>query len=549
MQSLLKDTSNLSITLDNWKNKDYDANNKYTLIKGFVQSGKTNYFILQAIYNYLQGIKTIIVLRNQYGDKHQFMSRLNTKLIEYNIPPSALINITVILGNICQLKKAIETVTNSDLIHKFVLMIDEVDFLDHEGKDQKSIALVHLKSIALHTYGVSATVIDTFIQESITHRNIKIINTQSNYKSIKEVDWKIIDKPSTKKSISIIEKFKLNDFLDKLTNWNPIFCPEYDDYHPIIYLLKITSKILTMNYIQDYIYENYPDITTIVYNGNGNRIGITGQPIFTQKCSIGSSLTMLKEGGWEKYPRILIISGELASRGISFVSDDYTYSIKNNKLPWHLTGQYYYCSNQTKMPEIIQNQRYLGNFNDSIKIRCYTTEKLKEDILKAYNLNDVKLINDTIEISKEHNILTKHAIFKVKLSKKDMITRKLGKKHELNDLKNNLKEDVNNYSNTGIYNIIRENLAISSQKIYDIFIEELKKTKGWIEKSVLINNVIEIYQKNNPKKNASHLTNISHHWHNPEKKGYKYFKYTDDEKTGGLLFKKEGLYWYAKYNK
>lgn len=114
---------------------------------------------------------------------------------------------------------------------------------------------------------------------------------------------------------------------------------------------------------------------------------------FNNKVGISSVIQWLKDnGGVDRFPRIIVISGRLAGRGISFTSRDYgkyLNSFKNGKKPdwmgWRLTGMYYTPSKHTNQPNLIQGAgRVCCIVRDNMSTYVYTNKEVFSDIRKAY---------------------------------------------------------------------------------------------------------------------------------------------------------------------
>ena len=157
-------------------------------------------------------------------------------------------------------------------------------------------------------------------------------------------------------------------------------------------------------------------MTIIVYNGNGIKLYSSQSiPEFEKyKITTDSGIELFKIPKFYKlsdtlqiikhHKFISIISGHLASRGLSFVSQDY-------KL--HLTDQYYQPSNSAHGETLLQNIRLFGCYNDitpNNPLTLWVNKKIwkcireQHKILKKY-INKVKDKDNIIE--KLSNVKTK----------------------------------------------------------------------------------------------------------------------------------------------
>jgi hypothetical protein len=108
-------------------------------------------------------------------------------------------------------------------------------------------------------------------------------------------------------------------------------------------------------------------------------IEINGQTVYPDteiKIDIPDILQYLKDnGGVKRFPRIVILAGELAGRCISYVSRDYV---------WHLTDMYYVPSASTTMPTMMQAiGRLCGRNKGKATLKLYMPEKIMVKILRG----------------------------------------------------------------------------------------------------------------------------------------------------------------------
>lgn len=548
----------------------------YTLWKGFVQSGKTQAICCQTIMNFDRGLHTLIVVRNLTGDRKQLVSRLkdicdklNSALDEDSKLPLVICQdtrqyakylathphqptIVVALANKTQLCKFLDVVNEYKLHQKFVAIIDEVDYLDHEGPDAKSQILITLKSMCRYVIGVTATPLDTMVQEEIKHDNVKIIKPPFCYKSISQYQWFSIDPITSSKEI-FTQDPNLKGWLEKFSKWKPVFVEQYDEHHPIMYLLSGSTTKEYMYNVQDYTSSVYSNkVVNMVYNGDGVKLWAGNLGVISIKNKeykiddngyyiiknilVSDVIKFLKlNGGVAKFPRILIISGELARRGISYVSSDYSECRAKNTLVWHTIGEYFRCSTKMSQPDLLQaGGRISGNFPDNIPLRFYTTLKIQSDIIKSYKIAD-KLLTEAIRLSQSNNLTLKDTMLQVPVTKDELISnRKITRTNKI-DARINIVTDVS--QNIGKYlRILPDTLAPVSKKYYDYFVEMLDAeehglgTGKWFDKQTVIDHMANIYGE----LNLRHVRDTSHPWHDINKVGH--HQATSDETTHGLLF-------------
>lgn len=87
---------------------------------------------------------------------------------------------------------------------------------------------------------------------------------------------------------------------------------------------------------------------------------------------------MYENGGVDQFPHIFIISGHLASRGISFVSKSRV---------WHLTHEYLRISKSTLVEASEQAVRLCGRYRDNITLKFHTTNDIYNGITKMAQAN------------------------------------------------------------------------------------------------------------------------------------------------------------------
>ena len=158
---------------------------KYMIVKGFMQVGKSKFIISSSVWFMLNGMSSIIVLRNYNGDKDQLIRRIseyNHMLQEFlgnelkgkfkietvtdkNIQIEHFTDnnnpkIIVCIAHPTPLKKLNNIVENPKVTKKYALFLDEVDFIDSEGTCVQK-ELDKLRQHCFCSYGVSATILDS----------------------------------------------------------------------------------------------------------------------------------------------------------------------------------------------------------------------------------------------------------------------------------------------------------------------------------------------------------------------------------------------------
>jgi hypothetical protein len=383
---------------------------QYYIVKGHVQSGKTNFMVCASNW-FLSKLSIIILLRDRKSDRDQMYNRFKSfsdisifKKIRKVETPS----IFLLLGNKSSVDKALETIDTP-----YILFIDEVDYVDSGTKSKKCSLIQQLKQKAYCTFGVSATIMDPLGKEYVSSNHIILLGTHHNYKGIDSIRMMEISSESKYSGKTTDDLFEEDSGLE-------LFMEEFSSRKPIVYMEKTIPNICLINICrtkepcikaQERLSTFYPDVIIVVYNSDG--IVYTYQHYQKKyKGSISNFLQYLKDNGYMN--NIIIFAGDLAGRCISFVSEDYE---------WHLSDQRLLISDTCDEPELIQKIRLCGVYNDMIELRLWTTRKIMEDLRKSYlrqeeiisslqetNIKHARKFIESMEISSEK--MTKRSIVK-----------------------------------------------------------------------------------------------------------------------------------------
>lgn len=371
------------------------------LISGSIQSGKTNEMLFYCWWSiFITRRKVIFVCRNIKADYKQLIERIDifnktfikdSKFFIREIKPeSKSRGIIILLANHIQLKKTWE-----NLIGNYNICIDEADTCiksrkTNEFKFQKYFKVFERNSS--HQIGATATEFAVF-SGKYTLTKIFQMKTPSNYYGIKEIN-----------KVFLPHKGIHNKSLDH----NMTFVYDNLFKKERFFVLHSTAKFKDIQTEISYkLIRNYPKLTNIVFNGNGfvvtpnqeanydrwvailqKKFGkgkVTCLPIHEEyninSIKIGKSvklselLQLMKK---QKY--ISIIAGNLASRGLSFVSQDY-------KL--HLTDQYYCPSENAHGETLLQGIRLFGCYNDISEennLTLWINKNIWKDIKEQYKV-------------------------------------------------------------------------------------------------------------------------------------------------------------------
>jgi len=371
---------------------------KYLTLVGHVQSGKTNEEINYCYRSVNNGYAVIFLVRNITADQLQLSMRisefnqtvetpLKVKILSHGsveqIAKSMEMNyIIILLCNRFQLKKMKEVlqVYNGE----YNICIDEVDFSIKTKNDESEsdIILSQIKKGANHILGATATPIAVFTTQKEMTKVIKL-KPNKRYHGVESLN------------IEFVDNFITNDPRSDIHTIDKIYSSLLKKKSAVL-LHSVTKKRKNHLSLMWFTANLFPIFTYIIYNGDGiqvlcknrepehfakNRsINKYGQNInkyhllkknenyihFFENYSISEVLQLLVNDPFYDHTHISIISGYLASRGVSFVSSDYSL---------HLTDQYFNAGKQTHGENYLQSLRILGCYNDSTPLTLWCSER------------------------------------------------------------------------------------------------------------------------------------------------------------------------------
>lgn len=448
---------------------------KKVIVKGFIQSGKTNFIITaSALFNFVGDKNIAIITRNSTDEQAQLINRI----VHFNSELRKVIdskegdffskseNIFVEIGNASRIRTLIKKLKKKD----YVLFIDEVDFMD--TSDTKTVTeLAKLKENAYCNFGISATIMDSILKTEETE--LIVLSKPENYRGIESFITKNLLNASSvlTKTISdpIVEDTNLDEYLREFSVKSPYFVPLYSDYHPIDTLIRVSKALDPNRRLLSYIATHYPSIPCMFYSGNGSielYIPNITTPIklsdgrrskidrlktkneleeldgvyhfFTSTSPSCVKEWLYENGGVTVYPRIITLAGQLASRCISYGASNFEKCKAENKLWWHLTEMYLSSSASTDQPELMQTAGRLcvaTPRGDNIPLTLYSTKEVEEDLIKAYWIQEELIDRANTEYSMGSGpfwkLIQDIPIYNSKIpSKKRSLTKKI--EYELN---------------------------------------------------------------------------------------------------------------------
>lgn len=379
---------------------------KYLTLVGHVQSGKTNEEINYTYQSITNGFSVIFILRNITADQLQLATRiqefnktvdnpLNVKILSHNnysaIAKSMSTNcVVILLCNRFQLRKMRDILTVYQGLYN--VCIDEVDFSikTRNMVSETDVILDQIKRGANHILGATATPVALFTSQPQIGKIIKL-KPNTNYRGIDSLN------------IEFVDNFVTNDPRSDIATINKIYTTLSSKDHCVL-LHSVTKKRKNHTNLMNFISQLFPSFTYIIYNGDGiivlckNRIlqpfkntrsvNKYGQNILKyhllkegihrfENFSIAEVLQILVDDPYYRHTHISIISGHLASRGVSFVSTDYTL---------HLTDQYYVAGTTTHGENYLQSLRILGCYRDDIPLTLWCNQRCWKRIIQHNNI-------------------------------------------------------------------------------------------------------------------------------------------------------------------
>jgi hypothetical protein len=368
---------------------------KYDLLVGDVQSGKTAHEIKYCYDSIKSNIPVIFIIRNILADKLQLIERF--KLSQSSVPSGKdhtdhrcfsiktidetnlfdQVGVIIILCNPVQFEK----LANTGYTGLYNLCIDEVDFSikskDFHTRTDKYISL--LKKGANSILGATATPFAVFSSEKLLN-TVKKLEPGSNYKGIHDVHVEYIDPVIIKN----VNRFPVCDHYSIKKVYSS--CLKKDR---CVLLHTVVKEKILQRILFDYLSLRWAPFTMVLYNGDGIVV-YNGKSVpllkkskkyyfneienlhYFTNTAIAVVLQLIKDDTY-----ISIISGQFASRGISFVSTDYSL---------HLTDQYFHPSKTSHGENLLQSLRILGCYNDSVPLTLWCSQDVYSQILEQHRL-------------------------------------------------------------------------------------------------------------------------------------------------------------------
>jgi len=412
----------------------------YHVVKGLVQSGKSQLIIYYCAWMaHAFDMNVVVMLRNQTADIKSLVEKFRRFKNEKGIREIEVIQfakylnamdiqdvvdkfteskkVFIILGNSDQLEKLNQVMESSQgvQLNPFAMCIDELDLNEKEESTRFGQEFERLKSSGLisHIMGVTGTSLPVLFKriDQLTSDQVVSLEAPLNYKGIHNITFTEIDIKDEK----IVQKIMLQMLKTKYA-----FYDKEGERHPSVLLVK--DERIKSNQIEmmETLLQNEKikkKWAVIVYNGDGIFVQLPcGKTI--QKCStINECLQTVKTKFGNSIEYIAIISGDLANRGLSFVSEDYS---------WHLTHMILCAKDKSSGSNLMQYARLCGCYNDDIPLEMFTSVEIQKELFAYDNLQErcVERCEDPLM----DEVQLKEALGKMKLEPDCVVRRPIDSK-------------------------------------------------------------------------------------------------------------------------
>ena len=448
---------------------------KTQILKGMMQAGKTAWMISRALMDvYLNGITSIMVLRALNADQEQLTGRIrrfneecSAESVALGFGEVTLVDIIddmeilysrsdqdkidifsgaspvfiTCISNETRLKK-IYDITASATNPQFTMYIDEADMVDSSAestmKTAKGKLISKLKVMCANCVLVSATVIENLFGNDIVGTDVVILEPPHIYKGPRQFTWKLSKGPMKYggcKGSNYSENCGLRYHYTKMGKMKV-----YGDDAPTrlsqpgIHLINVGRITEDQFAEQKRLYDQNKDICSAVYNGSGLTFyhrrfigptltigGVTMKrtgKFYKGQVSIGNMLAFLQDKGTAFTGCIVIYSGMLAGRGLSFVSSSMVKGIG-----WHINWLYMAVSDSMTSSNLLQAiGRLCGCFNDQIPLYLVMDKKGLDDAWNSFALQE-KTFEEALVTSRAVGTTMKSSMLECSMSEKQRGTR------------------------------------------------------------------------------------------------------------------------------
>lgn len=385
---------------------EYENKKENILLIGHVQSGKTIELLAYCWWSiFVLKTSVIVFVRNFKIDITQLVERIcifnQTIVIDsaffleiHNEESEQLIKqvdkqvdkqvVFIRLQNHIQATKMLKIIREKNL--RYHLCIDEADYAVKSTKNISKFEcyMKYIEKGSSHTLVATATPFAVLaVKKEIT--KVLRLTEPKDYKNLEMVNKKFVH-----------VNFPISQVPHEDPNLDIIYPQFLKKKHGIMFHLVTRKKGFQMC-IMEKLASMFKKLTVLVYNGDGafiqtndnHRLNYNGINYsikqstngrfchWIRKIQLNKVLQILKEDT-VKHNHIVIIGGNMISRGVSVVSEDYK---------WHLTDQYFHPSKSSHGENIIQSLRILGKYNDNLSLTLWCTPDTWNDILEQMEIN------------------------------------------------------------------------------------------------------------------------------------------------------------------
>lgn len=451
----------------------------YSLIKGAIQSGKSEIIHALSLYfTIVLGETVVILLRDFIGDYDQmdrglerFLGSYKTFLLDATLEEDDIDlplihymgdvhrtrdghlhgqlliqqafvkgSIIVALSNADQMRKLNECHVPD---HRFHIIIDESDQLMFSEGIRFTPQLDMLTSQACNVVGISATHYEHFhdVKDRFhTSRTFVMAPPpasieKGSYKGILDIQFEYIQPINTKlkkESENILRwDTDLCEFLKTHETQEP-FHIHGDQKHPMMTLIKHERMVTQQNKMLEHIRSMTSAYTIIVYNGTEVVLyspSLAFTTIILPTCQKRENKTKSTNGLHVfKQVSIVYVLQYLKDNGgadrfsrILIIAHGLVgrgIQIVSEDYGWHLTHMFYRPSSSTRASAYLQDMRLCGIYRDTIPLTCMLEQKVYENLYKSYMLQEdlfQRISNETSEPMKRW--LVHQRIFQEKFPK------------------------------------------------------------------------------------------------------------------------------------
>lgn len=412
---------------------DQTVNNRYYSILGSVQSGKTSLALRLAHKSICYGIPSIMIILDREEGKKQLECALENynesyikwckkyfikyKPLQYDFISNKKIDkdnfdgLYIAFMNVSQLNKTCILIDDFKEQYAedfaYTLIVDEVDFAYKKETTKVSEYFEYLCDNANRVIGLSATQFNFWHKAEISHKRNFILERHKYYKGIEDIlfhepiaeDIYTISHRNEEQRFNKVD-YQFKSYIKKIEQCDKseYVCIKNGQKikHPAIVLYFPGTENKHHSQVLSYMKNKFPKWTTIQYDGDRNapiklysslvkkiKIGKTKytkiDDIFLIDDTIQNTLKSLREimMANNDFQNILIVSGKLVARQISYVCADYI---------WHLTHMRLLTPlSEGDATNLIQRMRLCGIYRyDNIPLYLSCHEYLYEQMKISY---------------------------------------------------------------------------------------------------------------------------------------------------------------------